>query len=229
MNLNLLELIGKWMTFAAISVTTFINVSSKSINTVVINDVSSKNEAFTSEVVNYQTEYVYTATLPVGTENILTKGVNGLSYIKNGEVTLINSPTNEVVEVGTGKIGVYSGTVTGYGPDCYGCSSLGNVSCKTRDRKIFSLISDGIYYTDERFGKVRVIAADHREFPCGTVIEITNATFNKEYGIVMDTGSAMRNAYDNGEILIDIAFEHEADAKYSTNRNTSFVVKRWGW
>ena len=46
----------------------------------------------------------------------------------------------------------------------------GYVYCPTKTGKWTNLITDGIYYQDETFGKVQIIAADPRQFPCGTVM-----------------------------------------------------------
>ena len=94
---------------------------------------------------------------------------------------------------------------------------------------VHNLISDGIYYKDSEYGRVRILSADHREFPCGTIVEITNRDLHKELGIVLDTGSGMRKAYNEGWILIDLAFENEEDLWHVTNKNTTFKVQRWGW
>ena len=50
------------------------------------------------------------------------------------------------------------------------------------------------------------------------------------YGVVMDTGIAMRNAWrKEGKVLLDLAFPSQAAALYTTNNNTNFTVLRWGW
>ena len=52
-------------------------------------------------------------------------------------------------------------------------------------------------------------------------------------GIVMDTGSAMRNALKKGVIHIDVAFETERDPKVSAmtdfSGNVKYSVQRWGY
>ena len=51
--------------------------------------------------------------------------------------------------------------------------------------------------------------------------------------IVLDTGGAMRSAYQNGNILVDIAFSSEDSdgINRATNRsgNVKFKVYRNGW
>ena len=46
---------------------------------------------------------------------------------------------SEIIEIGTGPLNQYIGTLTGYGPDCPGCSAVGNVACRTREGKIKKL------------------------------------------------------------------------------------------
>ena len=97
-------------------------------------------------------------------------------------------------------IGIYNGKLTGYGPDCPGCSSVGNVSCLTREGANHSLTYDGLYYNDITYGNLIILAADHLLFPCGTVVKVNNGILNEFYGIVLDTGIAMRNAWRKVEI-----------------------------
>ena len=189
--------------------------------------MNNKNSYIKTEVINYETEYIYDASLPSTHEKVITEGKDGILSLTDGKI--IEEAVSKVIEIGTGKKGIYEGMLTGYGPDCKGCSELGYVYCATKEKTYHSLVNDGIYYNDHEYGEVRILAADHREFPCGTIIEITNSDREKEIGVVLDTGSGMRNAYSQGWILIDLAFEKEALALSTTNKNTHFEVKRWGW
>ena len=227
MNICLLKTLSKWLEVIFISTVSLFNFGYDSKEEIIENDVINKNSYVEVDVIDYDTLYVYDASKPNTHEEVITEGVNGASY-KNGDddVTLSESVT-EVIEKGTGKTGVYTGMLTGYGPDCVGCS--GNVACPTREKTVHNLISDGIYYKDSEYGRVRILSADHREFPCGTIVEITNRDLHKELGIVLDTGSGMRKAYDEGWILSDLAFENEEDLWHVTNKNTTFKVQRWGW
>ena len=164
-------------------------------------------------------------------ENIKVKGVNGiLSLDENGEYVIIQDKIDEIIEIGKGKEGNYTGTVTGYGPDCATCDGRGYVNCPLIDGTWHSLSINGIYYNDYQFGNIRILAADHREFPCGTIIEVDNKNINEPIiGIVLDTGSAMKKAYNNGQIHIDLAFQTEVNLRFPTNKETKFTVRRWGW
>ena len=186
-----------------------------------------------NEVEPYSTEYVYNSSMSSSAEQIiLQEGVNGLDYTYDGiTYTHLSDMTKQIIEVGTGKDGIYTGKLTGYGPDCPGCSSVGNVSCRTREGTNHSLINDGIYYKDTTYGSVRILAADNSAFPCGTVIKVNNGRLTEFYGIVLDTGSSMRNAWKSGNVWMDLAFPSQSDAAKgnATSSNTTFSVQRWGW
>ena len=187
-----------------------------------------------NEVKAYETEYVYNDSMPSTADPLtLVEGVNGLDYTYDGlTYTHLSDKVNEVVQVGTGMQGIYSGKLTGYGPDCPGCSPVGNVSCLTREGTNHSLTYDGLYYTDTTYGSLIILAADHLMFPCGTVVKVNNGILNEFYGIVLDTGIAMRNAWRNdGVVWMDLAFSTQAEALTggATSSNTTFSVQRWGW
>lgn len=208
-------------------------VTIKNTGVTLYNPTGDKTATIINEVDPYDTDYVYISNMPKDAEPVvLTEGINGLDYTYDGlTYTHLSDKTNEVLQVGTGKEGTYTGKLTGYGPDCPGCSTVGNVSCRTREGTNHSLINDGIYYTDTVYGKVRIIAADNTAFPCGTVIKIDNGHLNEFYAIVLDSGSSMRSAWANGNVWIDLAFSSQADARVGnvTSSNTKFNVQRWGW
>lgn len=186
-----------------------------------------------NEIEPYETTYVYNKKKPSTAEPVILKeGVNGLDYTYDGlNYTHLSDKKNEVVEVGSGAPGEYSGRLTGYGPDCPGCSVVGNVSCLTKEGKRHSLITDGVKYNDSTYGKIRILAADNSAFPCGTIIKVDNGILDEFYGIVLDTGITMRRAWKQGTVWIDLAFasEKEALTAGATSSNTKFSVQRWGW
>ena len=119
------------------------------------------------KILDYETEYVFAENYAEDEEFIISKGEKGYSYIENDqEVT--KEPVKEVVKKGTRTNNDFSGTLTGYGPDCKGCSKIGTVACSTKDNKNWSLINDGIIYEDEDYGSVNIVASDHLLFsgPC---------------------------------------------------------------
>ena len=197
------------------------------------NPTKDKTATIINEVEPYETDYVYNESMPSDAEPIiLEEGINGLNYTYDGlNYVHLSNQKNQVVQKGSGKPGNYTGKLTGYGPDCPGCSAVGNVSCKTKEGTNHSLITDGIYYNDYMYGSVRIIAADNSAFPCGTIIKIDNKKLDEFYAVVLDTGSTMRNAWASGNVWIDLAFSSQSAAAKgnATSNNTSFNVQRWGW
>jgi len=212
---------------------TIITVTILNTGTTLYNTTQNKTATITNEVKAYGTDYVYVENMSVTADPIvLEEGINGLELTYDGlNYTHISDVKNEVVQVGSGKEGKYTGKLTGYGPDCPGCSTVGNVACRTLAGTNHSLINDGLYYTDSMYGKVRILAADNTAFPCGTIVKVNNGVLDEFYGIVLDSGSAMRNAWSNGDVWMDLAFSTQAEALTggATSSNTSFSVQRWGW
>lgn len=194
----------------------------------VFNDDYFKSTNISIDIKPYETEYVYNSDVEDGKTKVIRDGVDGYSIV-DGDVLV--EPINKVVEVGTGKFEVVYGSTTGYGADCVGCS--GTVSCSGLNGGAHNLIRDGIYYNDSKYGEVRIVAADNSKFPCGTVMSIDNGVIDPFMAIVMDTGSAMRNAWKKGNVLIDIAFKYENSngIHNATNKsgNVKFKVYRTGW
>lgn len=196
---------------------------------VVSNDNGVRNSPILTYEVDYDTEYVYNYDLVYGETKVVQTGVKGMAIGSESNISI--KPVNEVIEVGRSKTRVYYGSTTGYGADCVGCS--GTVACSAPGDKDHNLYRNGIYYNDSEYGSVRIVAADNSLFSCGTIIKIDNKIMEPFMAIVMDTGSAMRNAYKNNNILIDIAFMNESDKGTSdaTNKNNDvrFSVYRNGW
>ena len=197
------------------------------------NPVADMTATIINEVEAYDTEYIYNDSIPSTADPLtIVEGVNGLDYTYDGlNYTHLSDKINAVVQIGTGAQGLYYGRMTGYGPDCPGCSVVGNVSCLTREGNNHSLINDGLYYNDISFGNLRILAAAHSLFPCGTVVKVNNGVLNEFNGIVLDTGYAMRNAWTEGVVWMDLAFSSQEEALTggATSFNTSYSVQRWGW
>ncbi|MGE5456097.1 MAG: hypothetical protein ACM3O4_03230 [Ignavibacteriales bacterium] len=229
MNIYLLQIVAKWFHLLIISV---ISIGGNTIfNYDIKNDNNDKGLNFVNTVVEYNTITKINYKIPYNITNVLVKGEDGLVYQDElgNNLRVIKPKVDEVIEQGGGAYGKFNGVLTVYGPDCATCDGKGITWCKTPNNTYHNLINDGIYYEDKDFGKVRILAADQRAFPCGTIIEIKNSEFDSVLGIVMDTGSGMRDAYNAGWTLIDLALETEKDNNIATNRNTIFNVKRWGW
>ena len=227
---------SKFKTFYTIILVMMVSVVTESIlsrGVNVLNPNSSKTATILNEVYAYETEYVYNPSMPSSADPLtLVEGVNGLNYTYDGLTYIhLSDKVNQVVQVGTGPQGIFNGRLTGYGPDCPGCSAVGNVSCRTREGLNHSLTTNGIYYNDVAYGNLRILAADHSVFPCGTVVKVNNGVLNEFYGIVLDTGYTMRNAWTQGTVWMDLAFPSQKEALTggATSSATTFSVQRWGW
>ncbi len=233
MNIYLLQLVSKWLSIIIVMATSVNGNVVTTTSTYSIDNASKNmNVNIVSKIVEYNTVVKYNYKLPSNTKNVMVKGENGIVYTATDGVTqrTLKAMIPEIVEVGMGPQANYTGTLTGYGPDCPGCSKVGNVACFTREKKNFSLISDGIYYTDTIYGKVRVLAADKSVFPCGTIVLIDNGYIEPFYGVVLDTGFTMVKAWKiNQKVWMDLAFESQASVKNATSHYTKFNVQRWGW
>lgn len=217
----------RFFTFLFLSSTSFVGMTiSRTVS--VSNDNTRKTSNLSVVPVSYDIDRIYSDDLLYGEERVISEGIDGYALEDTGVV--IVKPTNKVIEIGRGPISVSYGSTTGYGADCYGCS--GNVACSTQ-YGTHNLIRDGIYYNDSKYGDVRIVAADNSLFSCGTIIEIDNGVMDPFMAIVLDTGGAMRNAWGNGNVLIDIAFPYEYSngINNATNKsgNVTFKVYRNGW
>ncbi len=231
MNTYLLGLISKWITILSMSVTGIVG-SGQLISDetqLIENENQTKNATTTTVEVAYDTEKRYNSKLPNNIAVTKQEGKNGLAYKDENHKETLIEPVTEIIEVGTGDYGEYVGKMTGYGADCAGCT--GTVSCKTKLGNTWNLIKDGTSYTDDEYGKVRILAAALTKFPCGTIIKVESSTMGTFNAIVLDTGGAMRKAWSNGTVLMDLAFTSETSEGIhdSTNNNVKYNVQRWGW
>lgn len=199
----------------------------------IVNEENKNYFTIVTTIDNHEDTVKYNAKMPSNKRNVIVEGVDGISYVdSDGTVKVLKERVDGIIEQGTGPYGEYSGITTGYGADCIGCS--GTVACRTREGKNFNLVNDGIYYKDQQYGNVRIVAADHSLFECGTIIEVNNGRQKPFLAIVLDTGIDMRRAWrNNGVVHLDIAFKSESDpGTYDVtvkNNGAQFSVQRWGW
>ena len=113
----------------------------------------------------------------------------------------------------------FEGQMTAYKATCVGCT--GKVSCPPRQ----DVRNDNIYYEDQEYGTIRILAADPA-IPCGTVVQITNVSFSTEpiMGIVLDRGSAIQ-----GNIMDFLVGENDDMDIVGRQKNVHYEVVRWGW
>ena len=149
-------------------------------------------------VLVFSNKIIYTKVYEYCCDEILDKDVSWIIEVEAKE---------EIIEEDIKD--VFIGRMSGYGPDCVGCSGY------LAYNGIY--VGDGtIYYDDSEFGLIRIVAGD-RSIPFGSVIEV-NDSFK---AIVLDRGGAIgfgksfmfdllysseEIANDNG-ILVDAKFE----------------------
>lgn len=233
MNFYLLNLFGKWVSLGILSIMSLLGFKIDEQNIEVKNSNIDKNINVIITVVEYDTIKTYDSSIPNNITKVITEGKDGIIYYNNNEEVILEEVINEEILIGTGKNGEYTGVMTGYGPDCSTCSGRGYVACRTEDKESFNLIDDGVYYNDDEYGEVRVLAAALSEFPCGTIIEVKNSNLGDFTGIVMDTGYTMREQLKNGIYHFDVAYETEKNEEIRKVTNMSgdviYSVQRWGW
>ena len=112
----------------------------------------------------------------------------------------------------------FNGKLTAYGPDCPGCS--GNSACPPRQ----NFKNGNIYFEDQVYGTVRVVAAD-RSIPCGSIVRISGINIYSEpiLAIVMDRGGAVNGNY------MDLLFTSQSNLEDFVTSNVKFELIRYGW
>lgn len=231
MNLYLLHVIYKWLSILFMTILSIFNVVDYEENELLTSNFNDEKDlSVISTITPYQVEYVYNNKMPNNLSKTIKEGILGVSYQDIEGNHIIQEVENAIIEQGTGFYGLFIGKLTGYGPDCVGCSTVGNVACKTKNKQKHSLINDGIYYTDDEYGSVRIIAAAS-SFPCGTIVQIRKEGYTPFYAIVLDRGGSMNYAWSQGRVWMDLAYESNAMASSDnlTGKNIEFSVQRWGW
>lgn len=229
MNLYLVEIIIKFLRLLFIAFISFFNISIYAENNKVTeNELISKNDYAVHTVVIEEPK----PTKEIKQEKkIIKKEVKKTVKKEATPNKVVTKEEPKTVPKQAQVIETFTGRLTGYGPDCAGCSGLGNLACKTREKKVFSLKNDGIYYTDKDFGKVRILAAATTKFKCGTIITVTKPGQTPFTAVVLDTGGSMRQAWSKGEVWMDLAYSANAMAGSDnlTGKNIKFEIKRYGW
>ncbi len=233
MNTYLLKYAGEWTLFICLTISSILysGLTFSEEKFEVDNLNQAKNSVASIVEVAYETKKEYNDKLPSNVQITKQKGKNGLVYTnENNElVEVLENSTPEILEIGTGDQGEFTGKMTGYGADCIGCS--GSLSCRTKSGKIHNLTKDGETYDDDEYGNVRILAAALNKFPCGTIVKVSGSELGTFNAIVLDTGSAMRSAFEKGIILMDLAYTSEKNPEIykATSNNIKYSVQRWGW
>ena len=233
MSIFLLDLLSKWVSIILVTIVSIIpfSISESSY------EIERNNDMILSvktKIVEKEIDYQYSSKIPNNITKTIEEGQHGIIYIdrETNEELKVRKMEPKKLLVGTGRNGNYTGVLTGYGPDCPGCSPVGNVACRTRERRAHSLINDGLYYDDKDYGELRIVAASLNAFPCGTVVKVNNGVLDSFDAIVLDTGATMRKSWNEERtVWMDLAFNTQAEAARgnATSYNTKYNVQRWGW
>lgn len=143
---------------------------------------------------------------------------NSVINLKKKETTLYPTFQEAIRHVSSGNVS-FVGKLTGYGPDCKGCS--GKTACKPNQ----DVRGGNIYYSDSTYGKIRIVAAD-KNIPCGSIIKINNIKIYSEpiMVVVLDRGKAIKENH------LDLLFSTEKNmGGFSTQSDIQFDIIRWGF
>ncbi len=112
----------------------------------------------------------------------------------------------------------FLGTVSYYGPDCRGCSGVTASGYR---------VSDTIYYQDETYGTLRIVAAD-KSIPMGSVLKLSSNNGNTViHAIVLDRGGAIGFGK---KYVLDLLCESEKQSyQLGVMKSTSIEVLRYGY
>ncbi len=144
------------------------------------------------------------------------KEINIFKEVIIKEEKKVKPKENTIVEK---VIKTYNGYITGYGPDCKGCSGI--------TASGYNVKNGNIYYNDRTYGKVRIVAAD-RKLSFGTIVRIKNLNITKKpiIAIVLDRGSAIGF---NKKVYFDLLYNSEKETISFGKRKATFEILRNGF
>lgn len=134
--------------------------------------------------------------------------------VVSDSVEVIAPKVEEVIEVIQPQNEIVTGKMSGYGPDCVGCSGyLANGH----------YVGDGnIYYSDSEYGQVRIVAGD-KKYKFGTIVRINDSML----AIVLDRGGSIGIGK---KFMFDLLYASEAEANSNgVSYNTKFEILRNGF
>lgn len=157
--------------------------------------------------------------LELGTEKIDT--ISSEQMIDEMEDVITEEVSNDgnATDVITDVLETQVGKMSGYGPDCRGCSGY---------LASGSYVGDGtIYYSDAVYGQVRILAGD-TTYPFGTIVRVKNSRVSSDFlGIILDRGGAIGFGK---KFLFDLLYPSEQLAlKDEVSYNTTFEILRYGY
>lgn len=120
-------------------------------------------------------------------------------------------PVSDVLETQVGSL-------SGYGPDCKGCTGFLSSGRDVRN--------GNIYYQDSTYGQVRILAGD-RSYSYGTIVRIKSSRLGTFLAVVLDRGGAVGFGKSH---LFDLLYSSSAEALANeVSYNTTFEILRYGY
>lgn len=147
----------------------------------------------------------------VSTEEVIQENVQP---VVSEAIETVVPKVEEVVEVIQPQNEILTGKMSGYGPDCIGCSGyLANGH----------YVGDGnIYYNDSEYGQVRIVAGD-KKYKFGTIVRINDTML----AIVLDRGGSIGIGK---KFMFDLLYASESEANSNgVSYNTKFEILRNGF
>ena len=213
-----------------------------------ISNKSEINFTVDSEEIESLSQFVYKVTEDKieiqETNNIVEKKESDVKVIENNVIEeVVIEKEIEIEEkqdnyfMNKEVISTYTGILTGYGPDCYGCGNFNTNKVSTASGYHIADIVDGVIqpaftitYNDSEFGEVRVVAGDST-LPYNSIVRITIPNQEPIMAIVLDRGSTVgfENCKSPNGCLtnFDLLFATESEAIGKTY-NVTFEVLRIG-
>lgn len=162
---------------------------------------------------------VYVLSVTVAFCAFLPNSTMGKLTVKDS-VAVVNKVTyNTVPEkvVSIKVLSTFGGQLTGYGPDCKGCSGITAYG--------YDVSNGHIYYEDATYGSIRIVAAD-KKYTFGTVVRITAPNVSSEpfIAIVLDRGGGIKGTH------LDLLYSSESETKVvGRQKNVTYEILRNGW
>ena len=127
------------------------------------------------------------------------------------EEVVVSEPVSDVLEKQVGSL-------SGYGPDCKGCSGY---------LASGRYVGDGnIYYSDSTYGTVRILSGD-KTYPFGTIVRVKSSSWGTFLAIVLDRGGGVGFGKTH---LFDLLYQSNSLAyDYGVSYNTVFEILRYGY
>lgn len=189
-------------------------------------EVTVKKDIDYDTVTKYDSLNLFSSTVVQQGSNGILEQIYNVNYhngVENNKEllleTVIQEPVDHIISTGTVQAGAYfTGKLTQYGGDCYGCSGYGASGLKLSPTT--GVNGSNTAKLSYNGGSYYALAADP-SIPFGTIIEIKNHNYSIEsvaYGIVVDRGGLIK-----GNKIDIFSGSQTTGTRYFTGSTTSNV------